>query len=478
MELRQYIAVITKHWLLIVALLVAAVVTSYVASSVMTPIYQASTTILIKDQNSLKNPFLEAFDGVGRSQVADFVEVLKSKSLLYAVARRHHLVTSPNAPELDDLRKTVTVQPVTNTNVIRITVESSDPRLAPKLANGLVAEFILQNQKEDSTEARGARGFVGSQIRVIAEDLARAEEALRSYKKDNKVFAPDEEVKVALDQVAKLETMRAETAVSSNEVTTRLDQLTRQLAAQKQTVVSATTISANPLIQSLSAKLSDLEVELSGAREKYADGHPAVTALRAQIEELKGQMKRAAERIVSSQTETANPIFQDLFMEAGRLQVERLALDVRQNTLTRLLAEQDKVFAELPDKELMLASLTRNAKVTEQIYLMLKQKYEELRITEAMKSGNVRVIDEAGVPSRPVRPRKALNMAIAAFLSLFVGLGAAFLSEYLDTSLKTPEDIEQALGLPVLGQIPVFSAESLSDGGSRSGRRRREGRGR
>ncbi|MDI6872258.1 MAG: GNVR domain-containing protein [Bacillota bacterium] len=461
MELRQYLAVIAKHRWMILSLLLSAVAASLVASFLLTPIYQATTTILIKDEKSLANPFLEALGGMGKTQVADFVEVLKSKTLQYAVARRHNLVPSIDSPEMEALRRAITIQPVVGTNVIRISVESPMPEVARDVANDLVQEFIAQNQREDTTAARGARAFVGEQIRIVSRELAEAEEALRRYKKENKVFAPAEEVKAVLDRVAKLEVMRAETAVALNEAGTRLAQINRQLGREQQRVVSATTIAANPLVQQLKGQLSSLEVELSGAREKYTDKHPAVVALRSQVEEVKGQMRQAAERIVASETETANPVYQELLLKATQLEVERLALDVRRETLERLVAEEEKLFTQLPDKELQLVSLTRNAKVSEQTYLMLKQKYEELRITEAMKSGNVRIVDEAVTPAEPVRPRKALNVAIAAFLSLFTGVGLAFLLEYLDTTIRTPEELEEVLGLPVLGQIPSYQPVHL-----------------
>ncbi|MGE5508887.1 MAG: GumC family protein [Chitinophagales bacterium] len=462
MELRQYLQVISKHRWLIVLLTVSAVMASYVASRLMTPIYEATTSILLKDQSALSNPFLEALSGQGQSAgVADFVEVLKSKSLLYQVARQHDLVPRLNSPELERLRQAVTVQPVTGTNVVRISVEHASPETARDLANDLVREFILENQKEDTSETRGARTFIEEQLGTVSRDLAQAEDELRRYKQENKVFAPEEEVKAALDQIAKLEAMRAEAAVGLDEAATRLAQITRQLAAQKQTVISATTIAANPLIDSLKAKLVDLEVELAGARQKYTDRHPSVVALLSQIEEVKAQMRQAADRVVSAQTETTNPLYQDLYAKVGELQVEQLALGVRRDTLSRLIAEQDRTFTQLPEKELQLTRLTRNAKVTEQIYLMLKQKAEELRITEAMKSGNVRIIDPAVTPTEPVRPRTALNVAIAAFLALFVGVGLAFLLEYLDTTIRTPEELEQLLGLPVLGQIPSYLPQHL-----------------
>ena len=93
---------------------------------------------------------------------------------------------------------------------------------------------------------------------------------------------------------------------------------------------------------------------------------------------------------------------------------------------------------------------------------MLRQRYEEMRITEAMEAANVAVLDPAIVPQNPVKPRKMLNVAIAGFLGIFVGVGLAFVLEFLDTTFKSPDEIESYLGLPILGRMP--SAELLRRG--------------
>ncbi|NMA61587.1 MAG: lipopolysaccharide biosynthesis protein, partial [Firmicutes bacterium] len=81
---------------------------------------------------------------------------------------------------------------------------------------------------------------------------------------------------------------------------------------------------------------------------------------------------------------------------------------------------------------------------------------EETRITEVMQTADVQVIDSAILPQRPVKPRIKLTIAIGAVLGMFLGVGIAFLVEFMDTTVKTKEDAEKLLGIPVLGQIPDF----------------------
>ncbi|WP_129724995.1 YveK family protein [Xylanivirga thermophila] len=78
-------------------------------------------------------------------------------------------------------------------------------------------------------------------------------------------------------------------------------------------------------------------------------------------------------------------------------------------------------------------------------------------VVETMKMDNVQVIDMAKVPDKPVKPRRMLNVTIAAVLGIMIGLLVAFILEYLDNTIKTPEDVEKYLGIPVLGTIPDIS---------------------
>ena len=108
----------------------------------------------------------------------------------------------------------------------------------------------------------------------------------------------------------------------------------------------------------------------------------------------------------------------------------------------------------MPHKELRLAQLLRDKQVNETIYTMLLQKREEAKIAEAERVGNIRIIDPAKIPDKPVKPRKVLNLILGFILGSIMGVGMVFFLEYLDNSVKTTEEAEKLTELSMLGTIP------------------------
>ncbi|MBE3599480.1 MAG: hypothetical protein IMX02_12080 [Limnochordaceae bacterium] len=238
------------------------------------------------------------------------------------------------------------------------------------------------------------------------------------------------------------------------ETATRIAQVRAQLQHQLPTLVTSTTIAANPLVESLRVRLTDVEAQLSAARQSLGPSHPQVTSLEAQAAELRRLMSQEVSRVVSAQTETLNPIHQGLVQELIGLEVDQLAQQAREAAIRRLIATQEAAMLELPSRELELARLERERRVNEELYVMLRTRYEELRIQEATVTADVRVVDPAALPSTPVSPRPLLNMAVALFLGLFVGVGVAFALELVDTSVRDEQELERLAGAPVLGRIP------------------------
>jgi len=197
-------------------------------------------------------------------------------------------------------------------------------------------------------------------------------------------------------------------------------------------------------------------------------------ALQAEIDNVRRKLTEEVERVVGTETRTLNTLYRELYGTLINLEVEANALEAREAALLAIIAERERELSHLPAQELELARLMREAQVLEELYILLRTRREEARISEAMETADVQIIDRAVLPRVPVKPRIKLNIAIGAVLGVFLGVGLAFLLEFLDNTVKTKEDVERALGLPVLGQIPDLELADVASSG-RSARRRGRG---
>lgn len=455
-DLRQLWDALVHRKFLIIGLFVVACVAAYLVSISMTPIYEATTTVLVTESGSgLESALFERLTGSSRqSALQRSVEVLKSRSVALRAARELGYDWDEYSSGLEAFRSSISVQAVTNSDMLRISVQHSDPQEAMRIANTMVKVFVDAVQEMNSENVRAARRFIGEQLEKFEADLEKAEEELVLFRQQVAQVQPSGETQLILSGITQLETLKAQAQVARETAVQRLQALRGELSGDRRSVVTSNVISSNPHISNIRSQLVNLEVQLAAAREQYTDAHPRVVGLQAQISELQAELSREIANLESTGTDTR------LFQEEILLEAEILAEAARIEALERLIAEREAMLVGLPEKELQLTRLMRNANVTESIYTMLRQRYEEMRISEAMEAANVVVLDPAIIPQSPIKPRTRLNVAIAGFLGLFVGVGLAFMLEYLDTTFKTAEELEAYLGLPILGKAPDIAMVS------------------
>ena len=469
LDLMELMRILWRRRWLILGLTLAAGIASYTASKLSTPIYEARTKILVLDKTAGGLSIVSELGGMPKNQVANYVEVLKSRSLLLAVSKRLGFPT--DGASLKKLQGSLAVQPIQGTDAIEIRVQHEDRRQAQRIANTIVNCFLARNLRDNQEDARQAREFIEDQLEVVGERLRRAEEALVAYQKTARIVSPTEETRQAIEKLAEFEANRASLEIALASARARLAKIEETLTHEERTIISAKVLARNPVFERYRQELSDLQAELAAALAQYTEKHPKVVALKAQIEKLQEDLGREMETIVQSQTESLNPIRQAQLQEALALQAQITADEAGREALATQIARFDAKLATLPDKEMELARLTREKTSAEAIYTLLVTKKSEMEIAEHMRTADVRLIDPAYRPPKnaPVKPKTFLNVAVAVFLGFFVGTGLAFLLEYLDPSIKTRDEAVAALGLPVFGMIP--SHEVFRKNGRRLGRR-------
>ncbi|NMB01389.1 MAG: hypothetical protein GX971_07735, partial [Firmicutes bacterium] len=451
-DLREYWEIIVKKRTLIAVVFLVTVLGVTIYSLLATPIYEAFTTVMVRDSGAggMQSMLFEGMGGMGQNQAQNYIQIMKSRTILEQVLER----VQPEELDVRGLEKALTIQPIQGSDVLKISIQSPNPAEAQAIVNTLADVFIGWNTLYQQNDRRTTRIFIEAQLKSAEESLRIAEEKLTAYREQEKVLAPTEETVAKIEQLVKLQASMTEISISREELTERITQVRANLAEQDETLISSTTIAENAFVTEYRSRLADLEVRLSSAREKYTDRHPTVLALQAEIEDVTNKLAEQVERVVGTETRTLNAIHQQLYGVLIELEVESMALQSRQTALASLIEEYESELSELPARELEWARLTRDAKVMEQLYVLLRTKYEEARIAEAMQTADVQVIDDAILPEEPVKPRVKLNIAIGGVLGVFLGVGVAFLLEFMDNTLNTKEEAERLLGVPVLGQIP------------------------
>lgn len=453
MELLEYFRMIKKHLWLIAIIFIITLVGVYIGNELVTPVYQAEAVVMVKQNRvAMSVPILNE-EGLGKDAVRDYVELLKSRSMAEKVAKLLYSDEELTLGLINSVKSRVQISIVSQTNLIKISVTSEDPDDARDLANAYAQVFIDDSRISNQQETRAAREFIEEQLRIVSEQLWIADEKLLFFKQEKDTVIPTDETRSVLELLTKLEAERAVITLDLSELDTKLSEAYKLFETQEETVISSTTITNNPILAAMKQKLTDLELELSKALERYTEKHPTVIGLKSEIEEVKLKMEEEVERIIETETITVNPIRQTILNNLVDWETNKAALFAKRDALDEIIMEVEAQLDLLPEKELELAQLLRDQSVAEKIYMILLENNEEIKIAEARETSDIRLVDEAVSPSSYIKPRKKTNLIIGGLLSLMIGCGLAILIEILDTTIKTPEDVEQILGLPVMGVI-------------------------
>jgi uncharacterized protein involved in exopolysaccharide biosynthesis len=209
----------------------------------------------------------------------------------------------------------------------------------------------------------------------------------------------------------------------------------------------------------LNQRIIELEIELNRLRINYTDLHPKVIELEGELANLKKQREHKESSTVDTETSMLNPVYQRLVQDRQETLVRLEVLNNRMANLDQRIKSNEQKVKNMPAQEQELITLTRNYEVTANIYNMLLQKREEVRLQEKLAneergSESLEVMQYARATVMPVAPKKQKLMMFIAMAALGVGVGIIALRHYLDDSLNTIDEAKEFIGKPLLGTVP------------------------
>ncbi len=391
---------------------------------------------------------------------------------------RFLLVSKPNAdvefriPNLDkftdDVMETFTVSQIKSTVLVLLKARSGNPAQAAAMANAVAKEYIDYSLLLVRESARGSKEFIDSQIKIFGTELDSAEEKLRLYKEKTGIIQLDQSATEIIRSLAEFEVAKEQAVVDLHEMQSSITQLEGELSKDEATygaykrMASFPTLSQSPIIITLKNRLRDLEIQKQEAvKDPARAGELAL--LNSRIANTELELKNATEQIVAAGPTVTDPIFQSVISSIMTNETRAIALESRIEALDQIIGRQNIKLKQLPEAEVNLAQLERHRAANAEIYQMLLSKLEESKIAESMQISRARIIDFATIPDRPVFPKKSQNAVLGLLLGLIIGIGGAFLLEYLNNSFRSAKEIEDLTGISVLASIPIIKDKGLTE---------------
>jgi capsular exopolysaccharide synthesis family protein len=330
------------------------------------------------------------------------------------------------------------VTPVENTNLVKISFSTPDPNLSAELANKHVNAYVHQQVLLRSHQSADAEEFLKAKLLEIKESLEKSEAALNDYRRKKGIIpgliSLDGKDAVVLDRLTDLskDLTRAQVGRIGLEAEVQL--------IRKHDYNSLPPVLRSATVQGLDKDLDSLFADSAALSSQFKPDYPPLAKLQARIREL--QLRRTGE--VAKIVEGINSEYQEAQGKEDQLQAE----------MNRQRAET----LNLNDAAAQYAILQRDVDTNHQLYNAILTRLKDVSISDNVQVTNVSVINSAEIPTVPALPKKSRDMALATVIGLAGGIGLAFVLEFLDNTLKNPEEAENYLRLPNLGVVPEFSS--------------------
>jgi len=460
-DIHEYLNVLYRRKKVILLILAVVFLSTAFFTLTAPRVYEATTTLIVEaEEKPTSLPF--AYSPMGRNLLQNYCQLLKSTTLAERVwdALRRLDPSLPILQSSDGVKSIedgLSVKPVRETDLIEVSAQARSAQEATLIANTIAEEFVEQQLSVVRGEFTEQRRFLEEQLPIVEVKLTESEEELKKFKESNQLVSLSEETKEQTKQLLEFDLLYGQTQTEYDATLRRLSYMKNQLAEQKESLMDDVTQVASPFIVQLRKELVTLETNYSlFLVQGLPADHPKLVTLKSSIDEVKKKLKDETRKILSRNLPVSDPLSfsHELADKILALEVEVVALKAKKDALSRIRDDFTSRLRSLPEKELYLARLEREYKINANTYSMLMEKYEEVKIAEAGKIANVRIVDRASVPESPIKPKKKLNMLLGIVIGLGLGLGAAFLLEYVDTSIRNLAEVERLVNLPILGAIP------------------------
>lgn len=464
-HLSHYWNIVRKRWRVAAAILVVVVTGALLASYFSKPLYRSRIQIEIDRENNMVT--IEDLFGIAASD-QEFLQtqyvLLKSRGLAMRVIDDHKLLNDPEfypagvagrtPQELQRIKESmagallggIEVTPVRNTSLVDISYTGTSARLAQKIANAWGDSFIRMHVAKKLESVRHANTFLTEQIGSVQLDLERSRQELQRYGESKGIVSTTGETDDA--RMQKLTQLTSDVSEAQND----FFQKQATYNSLRRTSVEALATS-DPHVRTLTDELSQLQRKYSDLGRDRLEGHPEMRSLRDQIDKTRAARAQAVNQAASKVIEEAHAA-----MEAASARVGAV-----RNAYDRERGDAQKMNIDVA----RYADLRIAVETKQNLLATLQKQLSETEVSARLRgsaSSNIHIIDPATMPGSRINLSLKKNLQSAIPLGLVLGIGAIFFLEYMDRSIKSPEDLERMTRFASLGVIPAAGTVNRQHG--------------
>ena len=455
--LEKYLAVLKIRRQVIFIFAGVLVLTAVVATSLVEKVY-ASRAVIEVMPVAPKIIDMDEVETLGASSgTKDFVRlyygtqhrILKSNTIMNKVLERlkeeegMKKILDADDP-VEKLRSKMKLIMHSETTLFVIRIEDTSPELAALIANTIAEVYMENNLERGQAATKQALQWLDKELKRYKQEKLSADERVHEYKFNNGLVGIEEQYNSVTARMRQVHQLENETL--SQLVTLRLerDQFASALKSGQWRVLAAQARQSNPTVLQYLEKEAELEQQRNRMLVHYLPSHPEVQEAQREIDGVQQLIKEELQDILAIKEVTVQ-----------QLEEKTVALSADVELIKEELKVIDRKMIEL---EFLTAEATRN----ETIFKDLDSRLSQVDLSQFMNANNIRFVDRAEPDSEPVRPILIQNVILSIILGLFGGAVLAFLLEFLDNSIKSTEDLENMLGMPLLGVVPTIDPEDMA----------------
>ena len=328
---------------------------------------------------------------------------------------------------IDTFLRGLTVTPVRNSRLVDVSYRSSDPVLTSRIANALSKQYIEQNLEFKFLATKEATDFLNARTAEQRQALEKSEQALQQYREQTGAMALEDRQNIVVQRLSDLNAAVTRARTERIEKESVYNQI-RAIQNDRAAVDTFPAILGNRFIQQLKVQLNDLQRQKAQLAEKLGARHPDMVKVDSAIETTEARISAEVQKVIQA------------------LRNDYLAAQANERSLQTSLDQQRAEAQELNRASIQYGVLQRDATSNQTMFAGLLERSRETGISGELKTSNIRIVDHAETPWKPTSPNKVMNLSLALFGGMFLGIGLAFFFEYLDSRIKQPDEIKTQLG--------------------------------